>query len=275
VVLRTAAKQWVVFDMVPFHNQVALITGAGSGIGRQLALTLADEGATIAAVDLHPEPLVRLAEELAGKKSAWAVADVTDRNALKAAVSQLGESLGPIDLLIANAGIGLPTSALDFRSEDFEAVIRVNLVGVANSIDAVLPGMLARKRGHLVGISSLASFRGLPHMAGYCASKAGVNALLDSMRVELKAYGIAVTTICPGWVRTPMTTRIEAPLPNLLEVEKAVRHIVGAIRKRTPFFAFPRPSALRVRLMGWLPCGLSDGIVCRMLRKLAEKRTGV
>jgi NAD(P)-dependent dehydrogenase (short-subunit alcohol dehydrogenase family) len=258
--------------MASFANQVVLITGAGSGIGRQLALTLAQEGAAIAALDLHPEPLSRLADELAGNKVAWAVADVTHRDALNTAVRQLEERLGPIELLIANAGVGLPTSALAFRGEDFESVVRVNLIGVANSIDAVLPGMLARKQGHLVGISSLASFRGLPRMAAYCASKAGVNALLDSMRVELKPQGIDVTTICPGWVRTPMTVPIAAALPRLMEVEAAVRQIVAAIRKRLPFYAFPRPSAVRVRLLGWLPCRLSDRLVMWLLNKLRGRR---
>jgi NAD(P)-dependent dehydrogenase (short-subunit alcohol dehydrogenase family) len=257
--------------MSSFANQVILITGAGSGIGRQLARVLAAEGASIAAVDLQSEPLARLADELTGKNIAWKVADVTDRTQLNSAVRDLGERLGPIDLLIASAGIGIATAALDFRGEDFEAVIRVNLIGVANSVAAVLPTMIARKRGHLVGISSLASYRGLPHMAGYCASKAGVNALLDSMRVELKPYGIAVTTICPGWIRTPMTDKIATPPPDLMEVEAAVRQIVGAIRKRAPFFAFPRKSAFQVRLLRWLPCAVSDGVVARMLRKLRPR----
>src|SRR5437016_3935321 len=98
--------------MAVFVNQVALITGAGSGLGRQLALLLAGEGAAVAAIDLQPEPLARLAEELPGKRFAWAVADVTDIPALRAAVTQLEQRLGPTDLLIASAGIGMETSAL-------------------------------------------------------------------------------------------------------------------------------------------------------------------
>src|SRR5579885_97065 len=191
--------------MQSFANQVALVTGAGSGLGRQLALRLAAEGARIAAVDLSAEALAKLTAELAGKPVATAVADVADVNALRAAVPQLEQQLGPVDLLIANAGIGRETSALAFRAEDVAAQVNVNLIGVANSIDAVLPGMLARRRGHLAAISSLASYRGLPKMAGYCASKAGVNNLLDGLRLELKPLGIAVTTICPGWIRTPLT----------------------------------------------------------------------
>src|SRR5262249_48943196 len=154
-----------------FANQVVLITGAAQGIGRQLALQLAREDAVIAAVDLDAELLKGLEVELAGKRFASAVADVTDRPALFAAVKALEGGLGPVDLLIANAGIGRETSALAFQAEAIEAHVRVNLIGVANSVEAVLPGMLARHSGQLVAISSMASYRGLPRMAGYCASK--------------------------------------------------------------------------------------------------------
>lgn len=256
--------------MPSFANRIALITGAGSGLGRQLALTLAAEGIAIAAVDLQQEPLDKLAADLPGKPFASAVGDVTDRTALNKAVVQLRERLGPIDLVIANAGIGMENSALSFRIEDFEAQVRVNLLGVANTFDAVLPEMLARKHGHLVAISSLASYRGLPKMAGYCASKAGVNALLDAFRMELKPQGIPVTTICPGWIRTPLTATIDVPQPHLMEVEDAARQIVEAIRQRLPFFAFPRPSVWRVRMLRWLPCGWSDWLAARAVRGLEK-----
>jgi NAD(P)-dependent dehydrogenase (short-subunit alcohol dehydrogenase family) len=256
--------------MSPFANQVALITGAGSGLGRQLALTLAPEGARIAAIDLSLEPLAKLAAELPGRLT-WAVADVTDRAALEAAVAQFRQRLGPVDMLIASAGVGIETSALSYRAEDIETMVRVNLLGVANSIGAVLPEMLERRRGHLVGLSSLASYRGLPRMAGYCASKAGLNALLDAVRVEVKPFGIAVTTVCPGWIRTPMTAGLDVPQPNLLEADEAARRIVEAIRRRRAFFAFPRASARRVRLLGWLPCGLSDWLLWRVLGSLGKK----
>jgi NAD(P)-dependent dehydrogenase (short-subunit alcohol dehydrogenase family) len=257
--------------MTSFVNRIVLVTGAGGGLGRQLALLLAAEGASVAAIDLKPEPLASLAAELPGKPFAWAVADVTDRMALAKAVTQVSSQLGTVDLLIANAGIGIENSALAFRAEDFEAQVRVNLIGVANSVEAVLPGMIARRRGHLVAISSLASYRGLPKMLGYCASKSGLNALLEGLRVELKPLGIAVTTICPGWIRTPLTASVAVPASEMLELPDAAERILTAIRQGRPFYAFPRVTAWRARLLHWLPCGLSDWMMLRAHRALVRK----
>jgi NAD(P)-dependent dehydrogenase (short-subunit alcohol dehydrogenase family) len=253
---------------------VALITGAGGGLGKALALELARAGHPIAGVDLRPEGLAELERELAaaGARAVTATADVTDAEALRAVVAVLEERLGGTDLLIANAGIGRENSALAFSAADFEAQVRVNLLGVANSVAAVLPGMLRRGRGHLVATSSLASFRGLPLMAGYCASKAGVNALMDALRVELRPRGIFATTVCPGWIRTPMTAGLNIPPRELLEPAEAARRIVRAIRRRVPLYAFPASAAWQVRLLRWLPARLSDWLVARMMRRLAKDR---
>src|ERR1700687_698178 len=184
-------------------NQVVLVTGAGSGIGRRLAQSFAAEGAAIAAIDLSPEPLASLAAELAGKRAAWATANVTDSVALAKAIEELQRQLGPVNMLLACAGIGRETSALHYRAEDVAAHIHVNLIGVSNSIAVVLPSMVARKQGHIVALSSLASYRGLPRLIGYSASKAGLNALMEGLRMELRGKGVHFTTICPGYVRTP------------------------------------------------------------------------
>ena len=148
---------------------------------------------------------------------------MTDAVALQKAVQALEARLGPVDLLVANAGVGTETSALHFDAAAFANIIQVNLIGVANSAAAVLPGMLARGRGHLVAISSMASYRGLPSLAGYCASKAGVNALMEALRVQVRPRGIWTTTVCPGWIRTPMTgaTAQAARSPGMLEVDDA------------------------------------------------------
>jgi short-subunit dehydrogenase len=150
-------------------------------------------------------------------------------------------------------------------------VVNVNLIGVANSVAAVLPGMLRRGQGHLAAISSLASFRGLPTMAAYCASKAGVNALMESLRVELEPRGIVTTTICPGWVRTPMTAHLPVPRSHMLEVSDAAERILKALRKRRRFVAFPAGEVRRLRFLRWLPPGISDWIVGRMMRPLTRR----
>jgi short-subunit dehydrogenase len=266
----------------PFNNQVVLITGAGSGIGRQLALEMARQGGIIAAIDLQPESLETLITELKARNLAggWEIADVTDRTGLRRAIDSLTKRVGPIEILIANAGIGIPMPALEFRAEDLEAQVSVNLVGVANTIEAVLPGMLERKRGHLVAISSLASYRGVPLLAGYSASKAGVNGMMDCLRLELKSHGIVCTTICPGFIRTPMLERLlkwtrewrQAPIAihNVLEVEDAARRIVRAIEKRKPLYAFPWQTAMLLGFGKFLPVRMSDWLVRMMMKKLGR-----
>jgi NAD(P)-dependent dehydrogenase (short-subunit alcohol dehydrogenase family) len=253
--------------MGEFHDRVALITGAGSGIGRQLARLLAGEGARVAGLDLRPEGLAELTEELAGKPVATATADVTDLLATRAAVADLETRLGPTDLLIACAGIGRKTTASPLVAEEINAHIQVNLVGVVNCIGCVLAGMQQRQRGHLVALSSLASYRGLPLMAGYCASKAGVNALFDALRVELRGSGIAVTTVCPGWVRTPMTAPLRLPRGELMDVERAAAMILEAIRRRAPFVAFPPRLVWQLRLLRYLPRPIGDWLAYKQMAR--------
>jgi NAD(P)-dependent dehydrogenase (short-subunit alcohol dehydrogenase family) len=263
--------------MQTFANRIVLITGAGSGLGREFCRALAGECAAIAAIDRNPDSLAALAAELSGKRLATAVADVTDLAGMRSAITDLERRLGPTDVLFANAGIGRETSALNFNAADVAAQINVNLIGVANSIDAVLPGMRERRRGHLVVLSSLASYRGLPMMAGYCASKSGVSALAEALRCELEPIGVDVTIVCPGWIRTPLTSNIDVPQPHMMEVGPAVARILKAVRKRRAFLAFPAWAAWQVRLMRWLPSRLSDWLVRRRLAALqkSEVRTSL
>jgi NAD(P)-dependent dehydrogenase (short-subunit alcohol dehydrogenase family) len=256
--------------MESFRDRVALITGAASGIGRQLALSLAAEGARIAGLDRQGEGLDRLAGDLKGKNVACAVADVTDLAAVRSAVARLEEQMGPTDLLVASAGIGIETPAETFRAEDFTAQIQVNLIGVINTLDAVLPGMCRRQSGHIAALSSMASYRGLPYMGGYCASKAGLNSLLDALRVELRPKGIAVTTICPAWVRTPLTTPLGLPDKDMMDVEEAVRLILAALHARKPFLAFPVGSAWQARLLRHSPQPISDWLTRQWARKMKK-----
>jgi NAD(P)-dependent dehydrogenase (short-subunit alcohol dehydrogenase family) len=251
--------------MNTFQDRVVLITGAGSGIGRQLARSLSNLGARIGGIDVQSDGLDALKGELNGRVCVTAVADVTDLPALRKAVAGVEAEAGPTDILIASAGIGRETSATAYSAEDVGQVIAVNLTGVSNSIGAVLGGMCQRRSGHLVVLSSLASYHGVPRMAGYCASKAGVNALMESIRVELRPLGIACTTICPGWIRTPMTAPFGLPAKTLLEPEDAVRRMIEAIRAHRRFLAFPPRDLWPVRLLRYLPGPMSDWLAYRYL----------
>ncbi len=259
--------------MSEFASEVIVITGAASGLGRGMARALAAEGAAIGAIDRTDVGLEALAKEFDGKRFAFAMADVTDRAAVALAVKQLEEKLGPTDRMIANAGIGKPTGMLEFSAVDFAEIVQVNLIGVANSVAAVLPGMIQRKRGHLVGISSLASFRGLPLMSAYCAAKIGVNSLFDSMAVELKPHGISCSTVCPGWVRTPLTDQIKFKMKNLLEVDDAVRRILDAVRRRKRFCAFPPRIAILLRIIRCLPPAIADRMMAQLIRGIEKQET--
>jgi NAD(P)-dependent dehydrogenase (short-subunit alcohol dehydrogenase family) len=259
--------------MSTFADRTVLITGAASGIGRQFARVLAKEGARLALLDRQAEPLDAVANELKECRVAHAVADVADRAALHAAVGRLEERLGPTDLLIANAGIFRETSVEDDWADDFTAQIQINLLGVAYSMEAVLPGMRDRRSGHVVAVSSIASYRGLPAFSGYSASKAGVNALCDAFRVELRPYGVTVTTICAGFIRTNIGAHMDQTgAPPMLAVEDAVGRMTAAIRRRKEFFAFPARDVWKVRLLRYLPRGLSDWLCARELRRYKQTR---
>jgi short-subunit dehydrogenase len=251
-----------------FANQVAVVTGASSGIGWALARALAADGARVGLVARRREPLEKLAGEIAatGGTSALVAADVADRAQVQAAVADLSARLGPVDLLVANAGVGAPTLLDPMNVADVEKQIRVNTLGVVYAIDAVLPEMLRRGKGHLAAVSSLAAYKGLPGESGYCASKAAVNAFLEGLRIQLRGRGIAVTTICPGFVRTPMTAVNDFRMPFLLEADEAARRIVRALHRKRKVYNFPWQMALFMKMLAWLP----DGIVARSMAQYNE-----
>src|SRR5579884_1481948 len=178
------------------NARVALVTGAASGIGRQLVLDLARRGWEGAGLDRDGHGLRALETALreSGHAFVWDTADVTDVATLRAAVASLHTRRGPIDLLVACAGIAGETPAVGMDPAAISRLISINLIGVSNTIAAVLPGMLARRRGHVVAISSLASLHGLPGQMGYCASKAGLNGLMQSLALDVRSFGIHVTT---------------------------------------------------------------------------------
>ena len=248
------------------HGQVAVVTGAASGMGRALCHELAHEGMRLGLLDRGARGLASLTEELrkGGIICAQATADVSDRRGTRSAIEALAEGLGPVDLLVACAGITCATFVDDLAVEQTEVLLNVNMLGVVYSIDAVLPDMLDRRRGHIVALSSLAGCRGMPFSAAYSASKAALTAYLESLRPPLRKRGIAVTLVLPGFVRTPLMAGapIQPPVA-MMEPEIAARHILRAIRRRSRVYAFPWSTKLLLGILRFLPAWLYDWCMTR------------
>jgi short-subunit dehydrogenase len=243
-------------------NKVVMITGASSGIGRGLAVEIAGRGANVGLVARRAEVIDEVVREIeaAGGKAMALPTDVQSEDSIRAAAEQLRASLGAIDVLIANAGIGPTRDAADFSAEEVSDVINVNVIGASNSVAAVIPEMVARGSGQLVAISSLAAYRGLPRSAAYCASKAAVSAFFESLRLDLEPRGIDVTIIHPGFIKTPLTAGRESQMPFLMELDDAVGKMVRAIEKRRKSYSFPWQLATIVRAGMLMPIWMYDQI---------------
>ena len=168
-----------------------------------------------------------------------------------------------LELALALVEIGATTHAKDLEAKQVASVVDVNIIGVVNSVTAVLPGMVERGRGQLVAISSLAAYRGLPKSAAYSASKAAVSAFFESLRLDLYGSGVAVTIIHPGFIKTPLTAGRQAKLPWLLELSDAVRKILKATEARKKSYAFPWQLATVVRAGMIMPNFMYDWIARR------------
>lgn len=248
------------------RGQVAVVTGAASGMGRALCQELAREGVHLGLIDRDAEGLVSLEKDLRQKGAICyqTTADVSDRQAVRGSIRAIVAELGPIEMLVACAGITGTTLVDDLAVERTEAILRVNMLGVVYALDAVLPDMIARQRGHIVALSSLAGCRGMPFSAAYSASKAALMTYLESLRPPLRRRGIAVTTVLPGFVRTPLMANAPVQPPMaMMEPEAAARHILRAIRRRSRVYSFPWSTSLLLRVLQLLPPWLYDWCMAR------------
>lgn len=252
--------------MADWKDQTVLLTGASSGIGEGIALALAKRRAVLGLVARRRELLEDLAgrcEKVGGRARVFA-ADVTDAAAIAEAARSFREEFGKIDFLIANAGIGgNDDKTRSYDPESVKKVIDINLLGAVNAVHAVVPGMIERRSGQLVAISSLAGFRGLPKSAAYSASKAGMTAFFESVRLDVADKGIGVTIIQPGFIKTPLTSGRANKMPFLMELDDAIPHFLKAIEKRKKFAAFPWQLATVVRAGKFIPAWLYDRIAGR------------
>ena len=249
-----------------WKDKVVLLTGASSGIGEALVLALAKKGAVLGLVARRREMLIDLAarcDALGGKAFALPC-DVVDAAALTATAEAFRSEAGPIDIMIANAGMGgndALTRAYDPVS--VKKLIDINLLGAVNSIHAVIPHMIARGSGQLVAISSLAGVRGLPKSAAYSASKAGMTAFFESVRLDNAKHGIDVTIIEPGFIKTPLTSGRSNKMPFIMELDDAIPYFIAAIENKKKFAAFPWQLAAVVHLGKLMPAWLYDKVAGR------------
>lgn len=247
------------------------ITGASSGIGAALAAEFARRGACVGLVARRREALDALATQLPGKHHAYAV-DVTDRDALISAARQFERASGGADIVVANAGISI--GVLTEHYEDLAAfadVLNTNVLALAYTFHPFIAPMRARQRGTLVGIASVAGIRGLPGSEAYCASKAATISYCESLRVELKRFGIRVVTIAPGFVRTPLTAKNPYRMPFLMAPDAFARAAVDAMLAGASYRVVPWQMAIVAKLLRALPNWAFDRLMAN--RPYKPRRT--
>ncbi|WP_047154678.1 3-ketoacyl-ACP reductase [Aneurinibacillus tyrosinisolvens] len=221
--------------MISLNGKTALITGAGRGIGRATALALAKEGVNLGLIGLNPSNLEKVKAELApmGIKVSTAAADVADLKSVEEAVGQIKSELGAPDILINNAGVAKFGGFLDLSPEEWENIVRVNLMGVYNVTRAILPDMIERKSGDIVNISSTAGQKGAPVTSAYSASKFAVLGLTESLMLEVRKHNIRVTALTPSTVVTDLaydTNLISGDAERVMHPEDLAELIVSGLK---------------------------------------------
>jgi hypothetical protein len=251
------------------------ITGASSGIGAALAVEFAARGARLGLVARRQAQLDALVDSLRGTHHAFAV-DVTDKDALGAAARDFDNATGGADIVIANAGISVGVRTEHYEDlEEFERVFRTNVMALAYTFHPFIAPMKARGRGTLVGIASVAGIRGLPGSEAYCASKSAAITYCESLRVDVAAAGVKVVTVCPGFIRTPLTADNPYAMPFLMDADAFARRAADVIVAGRSYAVIPWQMAIVAKLMRLLPNAVFDRLVAGRKRKprAAERST--
>lgn len=245
-----------------------IITGASGGLGQALAERYAAQGATLGLIARREAELKQLAARLNSPSRIYPL-DVRDAAGLAAAASNFMSHHGCPDVVIANAGVSFGTRteyAEDVQA--FQDVLDVNVLGMVKTFQPFVAKMRERRRGLLVGIASAAGNRGLPGAGAYSASKAAAISYLESLRVELRRYGVKVVTVCPGFIATPLTEKNPYPMPFLMSADIAAQKIISIIERGKTFAVIPWQMAIVARVLRVLPNWLYDRLFAGAPRKL-------
>lgn len=249
----------------PFLSRRAWITGGGAGIGRALALRLSAQGWTVAVSARSADKLADVAAAATAGAVCPYVLDVTDAAATAAVIARIEDDLGPLDLAVLNAGTHLPMGAADYSVSTARALMEVNYMGVVHGLAALLPRFIARGRGQVAVVSSVAGWRGLPSAAAYGPTKAALINLCESLRPECRRAGVDLRLVCPGFVATPLTARNDFPMPDIITAEQAADEILRGLAGSRFEIAFPWRFACLLRLARRLPYRLYFALTERML----------
>jgi short-subunit dehydrogenase len=239
----------------------AWVTGASTGIGRELAIRLASLGWTVAITARRKEILDELATQYP-KLKAFAC-DVTDATAMAATAAQIEAQCGPIALAILNAGTYQHESVATLNAADFTKVISTNVLGVVHGLVPVLASMRARRSGQIAMVSSVAGYTGLGGSLAYGASKAALINLAQALAAELHGQGIKLQVICPGFVATPLTAQNTFPMPFLITAEQAVDRIINGLASNGFEISFPKRMVWLLKVLRCLPYGVYLPLVAR------------
>jgi short-subunit dehydrogenase len=248
-------------------SQRVIITGASSGIGAALARHYAARGATLGLIARRRLELERLAATFSTPCEIYPL-DVRDAATLAIAARNFAGKHGCPDVVIANAGVSIGT--LTEQAEDVQAVqdvLDINVMGMVKVFQPFVGEMRGRGNGTLCGIASVAGYRGLPGAAAYSASKAAAIAYLESLRLELKASGVKVVTICPGYIATPMTEKNPYPMPFMMSADAAATKIAALIARGAVFTVIPWQMAMVARVLHVMPDWLYDRLFANAPRK--------
>ena len=238
-----------------------LITGGSSGIGEALALAYAQSGIRLSLSGRDRERLASVAERCRarGAEVESALLDVADATAMAEWLA-LADKIRPLDLVIANAGVALPSGMLQEHGTRVRLTLAVNLMGVVNTVEPAIQLMAPRRRGQIAIMSSLAAFRGFSTNPAYCASKAAVKVLGEGLRSLHRRNGIGVSVICPGFVRSPMTAGNKFPMPFLMDADRAAAIIKRGLARNRPRIVFPWQLYAALWLIVALPARLTDKV---------------
>ncbi|WP_319773502.1 SDR family NAD(P)-dependent oxidoreductase [Breoghania sp.] len=247
---------------------VVWITGGSSGIGRELARQL---DGVVGHVAVTARSADKLGELSAASRTVFAYpGDVTDADAMAGCVDEIESRAGPVDLAILNAGAWALMDATDLDLAAVRTGVEVNYLGVMNALDALIPKMMARGKGHIAIVASVAGYRGLPRSVAYGPTKAALNNLAETLKLELEPHGITVSVINPGFVDTPMTADNPFPMPGIISAKDAAERILKGLRRGRFEIAFPTGFILAMKLLRLLP----DAVYFPLVRKFAVRGRG-